>query len=68
MGIGCNLYEMVAGKTPFAAENEQDVYKNIIGHTKNGIKFPPDLSQIYQQIVQTLSTSYVCQRAESYCC
>ncbi len=43
--LGVILYEMLVGKTPFAAENEQDVYKNIIGHIKNGIKFPPDVSQ-----------------------
>ena len=36
--LGVILYEMIAGKTPFAAENEQDVYKNIIGHEKTHCK------------------------------
>ena len=36
--LGVILYEMIAGKTPFAAENEQDVYKNIIGHEKNALQ------------------------------
>jgi len=54
--LGCLLYELLVGHTPFANDNHQEVFKRILQSTKY-LRFPSRMGKKVQDLIHKLLTT-----------
>ena len=52
--LGVLLYELLAGRTPFASSRTEDTYDRIIGFVASALRFPPKVSSGARDLVHRL--------------
>ena len=58
--VGCILYQMLCGRTPFCADTEYLIFVNINGHLDGSrpLKFPPSITVILCAVLSCNILSY----------
>lgn len=51
--LGCLVYELICGRTPFAHENQRDLFQNIL-YSRKTLKFPSKFNVQAKDLVQQL--------------